>query len=55
MMAVDVVTSPALRIGTPRALFRMPASAWDVARDGQRFLFALPVGGDTPAPYRVLL
>ena len=49
MMAVPVTTSPALRLGEPRALFRLPEplahldalyyAPWDVAPDG-RFLMA---------------
>ena len=38
-------------LGTPRALFPMPASdTWDVTCDGQRCLFSLPVGGGTTPP-----
>jgi dipeptidyl aminopeptidase/acylaminoacyl peptidase len=56
MMAVDIASGETLDVGTPRALFPMPASdAWDVTRDGQRFLFSLPVGGGTTPPYQVIL
>lgn len=56
MMAVDVTSGETLDVGTPRALFQMPDSdTWDVTRDGQRFLFRLPVGGATTPPYQVIL
>jgi Tol biopolymer transport system component len=56
MMAVDIAGAQTPNVGTPRALFPMPASdAWDVTRDGQRFLFSLPVGGGTTPPFHVIL
>jgi dipeptidyl aminopeptidase/acylaminoacyl peptidase len=56
MMSVDITNSETLVVGTPRVLFPMPASnVWDVTRDGQRFLFRLPVGGSTTPPYQVIL
>jgi eukaryotic-like serine/threonine-protein kinase len=47
LMAVDVGASPSLRVGVPKALFRAPlqsaqsfeSPAWDVTKDGRRFLF----------------
>ncbi|MBL8296577.1 MAG: PD40 domain-containing protein [Bryobacterales bacterium] len=47
LMAVEVNTGPALRLGIPRALFetRIQNSfeGYDVAKDGKRFLVPLPV------------
>jgi dipeptidyl aminopeptidase/acylaminoacyl peptidase len=43
LMEVDVTLQPALRLGTPRVLLTAPMGivgpGWDVAPDGQRFLF----------------
>ena len=46
-MAVDVTSTPALQVGTPRLLFRLPSPPagdprqWkNVSSDGQRFAFA---------------
>jgi len=52
MMVADVITSPTLRIGKPRELFRGPfaniqGKNYDVTVDGQRFLM---VRTDDPAP-----
>jgi serine/threonine protein kinase/Tol biopolymer transport system component len=61
VMAVTLVTEPALKLGTPQTLFPAPRSpgveegAWDVAPDGQRFLFHVPVGESAPPPFTVLL
>ncbi len=49
LMAVAVGASPSLRVGVPKALFRAPLQtiqsferpAWDVTKDGRRFLFAV--------------
>ncbi len=54
MVAVRVSTAPELSVGTPRRLFRVPASSrllagWDVSADGKRFVFAEPVG-EPPKP-----
>src|SRR5262249_26768975 len=55
VMAVPITTSPSFQAGTPERLFNVPASfmrttaagsAGDVSPDGQRFLLALPKGGD---------
>lgn len=49
VMAVDVETTPTLKIGTPKKLFSLPGPLpgnpmqWkNVSADGQRFLFAMP-------------
>ena len=55
MMAVDIAGGQTPNVGTPRALFPMPSDTWDVTRDGQRFLFRLPVGGNATPPYQVIL
>jgi Tol biopolymer transport system component len=48
LMALDVTTSPTLQVGTPKLLFRLPSplvasSPEGVSRDGERFVFAIPV------------
>ena len=53
LMAVSIETEPTFRAGTPEPVFDVPAGAgggvqYDVAPDGQRFLFVLP-GDDGPA------
>jgi serine/threonine protein kinase len=57
VMAVDVSTSPVFQAGIPKALFKMQSTSvfWDVAPDGQRFLLPIPVGANSPAPYKVVL
>ncbi len=50
VMAVDVTTTPEFQVGTPRLLFQVRPSGnghpWmHVRPDGQRFVFAMPVGG----------
>jgi Tol biopolymer transport system component len=51
MMAAEVETTPALRVGTPKMLFRLPgpvsSSLGGVSRDGQRFV--LPINVPAPA------
>jgi Tol biopolymer transport system component len=56
VMAVDVETTPTFKAGTPRMLFSLPGPLpgnpmqWkNVSKDGQRFLFAMPVGAQAPA------
>jgi Tol biopolymer transport system component len=59
VMAVDVTASPALALGTPRALFNIPDATNDaqnvvpwghVARDGQRVVYSVaPKGASLPA------
>jgi hypothetical protein len=57
-LAVDVATSPALRVGTPRLLFAVPAYAqwsdFDVAGDG-RFLAVTPFQRAGGQPFSVIL
>ena len=55
VMAVDITTTPALTVGTPRVLFKMPGPLpgnplqWkNVSKDGQRFIFSMPTGGGAP-------
>ena len=51
VMAVDVTTTPEFQVGTPRLLFRVRdlRGEWGpsmrIRPDGQRFIFAMPVGG----------
>jgi len=62
LMAVDVTTSPALRLGTPRALFDASEhgidvqghSRYDVSRDGRRFLMIRGVREGENAPGLVI-
>jgi Tol biopolymer transport system component len=50
MMAVDVETTPAFRVGTPKMLFRLAgpvtSSLGAVSRDGQRFVLPVNVPAD---------
>jgi serine/threonine-protein kinase len=56
MMAVDVETSPTLRLSTPRVLFsRVDAYSADVAPDGKRFLVSLPARSGVNATTSVTL
>jgi Tol biopolymer transport system component len=65
VMAVPVVLAPALKTGTPAPLFaiggalgymgRVRNIAYDVTPDGQRFLFGLAAGGQTPPQVSVML
>jgi len=55
VMAVDVMTAPALQAGTPRVLFKLPGplpgnpAQWNnVSRDGDRFVFAIPAAARPP-------
>ena len=50
VMAVDVTTTPSFQAGTTRMLFKLtgplpgnPAQWNNVSRDGERFVFAMPV------------
>ncbi len=51
MMAVDVATTPTFRVlAAPKVLLKLPgplveSSPEGVSRDGQRFVFAMPVKG----------
>jgi Tol biopolymer transport system component len=65
VMAVDVTAGPELHHGPPKALFQVPPAFLrsadpssplaDVASDGQRFLFAMPVTEDRREGITVLL
>jgi dipeptidyl aminopeptidase/acylaminoacyl peptidase len=56
LMSVDVSTTPVIQTGVPKPLFKAPAlTNWDVTADGQRFLFAVPVGQKSASPYTVEL
>jgi len=50
MMAADVETTPAFRVGTPRVLFRLPgpvnSSLGAITPDGQRFVLPINVPAD---------
>jgi Tol biopolymer transport system component len=53
---VGSASTPALQVGRPARLFRAPSPTnWDAAPDGQRFLFAIPVGLRAMAPFTVVL
>jgi Tol biopolymer transport system component len=48
VMAMDLTTTPAIRAGTPKLLFKLPdprveSSPESVSRDGQRFVVGMPV------------
>ena len=50
VMAVDIAMAPSFQAGTPRLLFRLPMSPqgnpgqWkNVTKDGQEFIFTVPV------------
>lgn len=54
VMAVDVTTTPAFKADAPRMLFKLPRpipgnpAQWkNVSSDGQQFVFAVPVTGNT--------
>jgi len=55
VMAVDITTSPTVRAGAPKMLFKAPgplpgnAGQWkNVSRDGERFVFAVPMARGAP-------
>jgi dipeptidyl aminopeptidase/acylaminoacyl peptidase len=56
LMTVDVATAAGFQAGVPKSLFQVPGpregalgQSWDLAPDGKRFLFPVPVSGqDTP-------
>ena len=47
VMSVDVTTTPAVGVGTPKLLFKLPGpiggNLGNISRDGQRFIFAVNV------------
>jgi len=53
MMAADVETAPAFRVGTPKMLFRLPGPVTSglgaITRDGQRFVLPVNVPADKTA------
>ncbi|MDO8677103.1 MAG: protein kinase [Acidobacteriota bacterium] len=62
MMAVDVETVPAFRLGVPKPLFQTqlnmltaPARRYGVSADGRRFLMQVPVGAEVLAPITVIV
>ena len=56
VMSVDVETTPAVKVGTPKLLFKLPGpiggNLGNISRDGQRFVFAVNVSAPptTTAP-----
>ena len=49
VVAVDVETAPALKVGSPRVLFTLPGPlpgnpGQHITRDGERFVFVMPMG-----------
>jgi len=55
VMAVDVTTGNAFHAGVPQKLFKAPsANSIDVTSDGQKFLFTVPAGDNTPSPITVV-
>ena len=60
LMSVPVQAGAAFRTAVPAALFETRAGEagewnYDVTRDGQRFVFTVPIGESTPAPITILL
>jgi len=56
LMAVPVTLGSNLQFGQPSVLFSAPSpNNWDAAPDGQRFLFAVPVGQQAIVPFTVVL
>jgi hypothetical protein len=60
VMAVPVTANPGFHAGPPEPLFKVPAGfnragpLGEVAPDGQRFLLALPKGGDVRQEFTVV-
>jgi Tol biopolymer transport system component len=52
VMSVDVTTTPAFSVGTPKLLFKLPGplagNLGNISRDGQRFVFAVNVSAAAP-------
>ena len=64
VMAVEVTPGPAFQTGTPTPLFQTALDAgsfinssfaWDVAKDGRRFLIVEPASEKTSTPFTVVL
>jgi hypothetical protein len=56
-MGLELTTSPVLRAGEPKMLFTPPRNSgvWDVSKDGDRFLIAVPVEANAQEPLTVVL
>ena len=55
-MAVPIAPGVAMPPGQAISLFPAPLrDHWDATPDGQRFLFAIPVGQQVIAPFTVVL
>jgi hypothetical protein len=60
VMAVTVTANPGFHAGTPEPIFKVPAgfnragSLGEVSPDGQRFLLALPKGGEARQEFTVV-
>ncbi len=52
VVSVDVATTPAFSVGTPKLLFKVPGpvggNIGNISRDGQRFVFAVNVSAAAP-------
>jgi eukaryotic-like serine/threonine-protein kinase len=64
IMAAELISGPALKVGVPKALFQAPIGGagvttnvhrWDVAPDGQRFLLAVATKSVTTAPITIVV
>jgi len=57
LMGLELTTSPVLRAGEPKMLFTPPRNSgvWDVSKDGNRFLIAVPVEANAQEPVTVVL
>jgi hypothetical protein len=56
MMSLPIRLTDPASSGRPVALFKAPTTyRWDATSDAQRFLFAMPVGPQTIAPFTVVL
>ena len=57
-MSVEVTANPpAFQASEPKSLFKSPSGDvdWDVAADGKRFLFPVPVAQGGPEEFTVVL
>lgn len=57
LMAVEVASNATLTVGAETMLFSAPNKAWsyDATTDGRRFLLAVPLEEEKPAPLTVIL